>query len=177
MYKELYIYRMNSSVCNDVNDDSVYFKKLIENFNKNNYNYVKTTSKRVTSLEIIQKLCYVQEQNNIILNYPYFKYIVKNKLFDWDEIIQYIVNVKHSVLKNNCHFIIHMNIDRLTFMDIDKYYLFIQKISQIMKEQFPEKMKFCYIYNAPYVFSTLFSIVSALIDKETQKKIKIINLD
>jgi hypothetical protein len=167
-----------SSVCSiDINDDCFNFKKMTDNFNKNNYNYVKTHAKQVTKLELLQNLCYVQEQNNIVLNYSYFKYIVKNKIHSWDEIIQYIVNVKYLVLQNNCRFVVHMNIDRLTLMDIDKYYLFIQKISQIMKEQFPEKMKFCYIYNAPYVFSTLFNIVSVLIDKETQKKIKIIKVD
>jgi hypothetical protein len=167
-----------SSVCSiDINEGCFNFKKMTDHFNKNNYNYVKTRAKQFTKLELLQNLCYVQEQNNIVLNYSYFKYIVKNKIYSWDEIIQYIVNVKYLVLQNNSHFIVHMNIDRLTLMDIDKYYLFIQKISQIMKEQFPEKMKFCYIYNAPYVFSTLFSIVSGLIDKETQKKIKIIKCD
>jgi hypothetical protein len=168
---------MNSSVCVDVNDNCFDFRKLTEYFNKNNYNYVKTSAKQQTNLEMIQKLCYTQQENHIVLNYSYFKHILKNKIYNWDEIIQYIVNVKYKVLQTYSQFIIHMNIDTLTLMDIDKYYLFIQKISQIMKEQFPEKMKICYIYNAPYVFSKLFSIVSVLIDKDTQKKIKMINID
>ena len=169
---------MSSSVCIDINDDYVYFKKLTDYFNKYNYKYVKTSATQLTNLEIMQKLCCNQKENHIVLNYSYFKYIIKNKLYSWDEIIQYIVNVKRGVLlKNNSKFIIHMNINDLTLMDIDKYYLFIQKISQIMKDEFPEKMDICYIYNAPYIFSKLFSIVSVFIDKETQKKIKLMDME
>jgi len=166
---------MSSSVCIDINDGSVYFKKLSDYFNKYSYKYVKTTATQLNNLEVMQKLCCNQTENHIILNYSYFKYIIKNKLYSWDEIIQYIVNVKRGVLKNNNQFIIHMNINDLTLMDIDKYYLFIQKISQIMKETFPEKLQICYIYNPPYIFSKLFSIISIFIDKDTQKKIKLMD--
>ena len=167
---------MSSSVCIDINEDYVYFKKISDYFNKHNYKYVKTYAPQLSNLEIIQKLCCNQKENHIVLNYSYFKYIIKNKLYSWDEIIQYIVSLKRNILKNHSQFIIHMNINDLTLMDIDKYYLFIQKISQIMKEEFPEKMNVCHIYNAPYIFSKLFSIVSVLIDKETQKKIKIMDI-
>ena len=79
-----------------------------------------------------------------------------------------------SVLREYDQFIIHLNTNNLNLIDVDKYFLFIQKVSQIMKDQFPEKMKTCYIYKAPFVFSRLFSIVSIFIDKNTQQKIKII---
>jgi hypothetical protein len=168
---------MSSSVCVDINGDYAYFKMLSDYFDKHSYKYVKTYATQISSLEIMQKLCCNQKENHIILNYSYFKYIIKTQLYSWDEIIQYIVNVKRSVLKNYSHFTIHMNINDLTLMDIDKYYLFIQKISQIMKDEFPEKMNICHIYNAPYIFSKLFSIVSVLIDKDTQKKIKLMDVD
>lgn len=168
---------MSSSVCIDINDDNDYidFQKLSDYFYKIDNKYIKTQMKQASNLELIQSLCYAYKENHIIINYPYFKYITKNNMYSGDEIIQYLINVMQHVLKEHKQFIIHLNTNNLNLIDVEKYYLFIQTISQIMKDQFPEKMKTCHIYNAPYVFSKLFSIVSIFIDKETQKKIKIMN--
>jgi hypothetical protein len=168
---------MISSVCIDINDDNDYidFQKLSNYFDKIDNKYIKTQMKQASNLELIQSLCYTHKENHIIINYPYFKYITKNNIYSGDEIIQYLINVMQNVLKEHKQFIIHLNTNSLNLIDVEKYYLFIQKVSQIMKDHFPEKMKTCYIYNAPYVFSKLFSIVSIFIDKETQKKIKIMD--
>ena len=168
---------MSSSVCIDISDDNDYidFQKLSDYFYKIDNKYIKTQMKLASNLELIQSLCYAYKENHIIINYPYFKYITKNNMYSGDEIIQYLINVMQNVLKEHKQFIIHLNTNNLNLIDVEKYYLFIQTISQIMKDQFPEKMKTCHIYNAPYVFSKLFSIVSIFIDKETQKKIKIMN--
>ena len=170
---------MSSSVCIDINDENEYndFQTLSKYFDKIDNNYIKTQIKQTNDLELIQSLCYAYKENHIIINYPYFKYITKNNIYGGDEIIQYLINVMQNVLKEHKQFIIHLNTNNLNLIDVEKYYLFIQKISQIMKDQFPEKMKTCHIYNAPYVFSKLFSIVSIFIDKDTQKKIKIMDMN
>jgi hypothetical protein len=168
---------MSTSVCIDINDENEYndFQTLSNYFDKIDNKYIKTQMKQTNDLELIQSLCCAYKENHIIINYPYFKYITKNNIYSGDEIIQYLINVMQNVLKEHKQFIIHLNTNNLNLIDVEKYYLFIQKVSQIMKDHFPEKMKTCYIYNAPYVFSKLFSIVSIFIDKDTQKKIKIMD--
>jgi hypothetical protein len=168
---------MSSSVCIDINDDNNYidFQTLSNYFYKIDNNYIKTQMKQVSNFQLIESLCYAYKENHIIINYPYFKYITKNNIYSSDDIIQHLIIVMQNVLKEHNKFIIHLNTNNLNLIDVEKYYLFIQKTSQIMKDLFPEKMKTCYIYNAPYIFSKLFSIISVFIDKDTQKKIKIMD--
>jgi hypothetical protein len=59
----------------------------------------------------------------------------------------------------------------LTLVEIDKHKNFIQYLSTFLKDKYPQKMEKCYIFNAPFVFSQLFHIISMFIDKETQSKI------
>ena len=63
----------------------------------------------------------------------------------------------------------------LSLRDIERYYTFICRISQIMKTDFEDKMEKCYIYNAPFVFSQLIKLISKFIDKKTQDKIQLVD--
>jgi hypothetical protein len=62
----------------------------------------------------------------------------------------------------------------ITILHIEKYFGFIKNISEVLKTTFPEKLNVCYIYNAPFIFSKLFNIVGAFIDKKTQQKIQLV---
>lgn len=95
----------------------------------------------------------------------------------YDAVTNYLINIMKDVLKKHDQFVIHLNIRYLILMDIDKYFSFIKQISQLMKDTFPEKLKSCYIYNAPFVFSKLFSIISVFVDKNTQQKIKMMETE
>ena len=67
-----------------------------------------------------------------------------------------------------------MNLKKITLIDIDKHKEFIQDMSIYLKDKYPDKLTKCYIYNAPFVFSQIFNIVSLFIDKDTQTKIELI---
>lgn len=147
------------------------FDQIKTYFSRKNKEYIDVSIKVSGASEIMYDFCHVEKGNHIILNYIYFKYIIKYNMVTYDNIIHYLVNIMHTVLKEYNQFIIHMNIRYLILVDVDKYYLFIKQISQVMKETFPEKLNICYIYNPPFVFSKLFSIISIFIDKNTQQKI------
>jgi len=122
--------------------------------------------------EILNNLCYIKE-NTIIIDYIYFKYFAHKNTYDI--IINYIVhNIDHLLLKYTT-FDIHLNLQKLTIVDIDTHKIFIQNISSYLKEKYPQKLSKCYVYNAPFVFSQIFSIVSLFIDKDTQKKIQLVS--
>ena len=114
------------------------------------------------------------DNNNIILDYRYFKLIAIPD--NYDLIIQTIINNINETLKNNNTFTMHVYMKSLTLTDIDKYYIFICKITEILKMCYPDKLEKCYIYDAPFIFTQIFSIVSIFIDKKTQMKIQILNL-
>lgn len=122
--------------------------------------------------EILKGLCTIKG-NKVILNYIYFRHIAKNETYSY--IINYITNNIDQVLLNNNDFIVHVNMKNLNIIDIDKHKSFIQNISGFLKEKYPQKLGKCYVYNAPFVFSQIYNIVSLFIDKDTQKKIELVN--
>jgi hypothetical protein len=122
--------------------------------------------------DILKNLCYSSKDGVIFLNYEYFKLIAIIENYDY--IIQYLVKIIENVLLDVSEFTMHVSMKGLTLSDLDKYYGFISKISIILKEKFPEKLNSCFIHNSPFIFSQLYKIVSAFIDKSTQKKIKMV---
>lgn len=147
-------------------------------FSKNDYKYIKTVSihNRMNNDEdYLKKACFLYKDNIIVINYSYLKWIMKNGICTNEYLIEYIMNIFRETVKYYTNFIIHINSNHLTMLDIDKYYLFIKNISIIMKETFPNNLDKCFVYNAPFIFSKLFSILSVFIDKVTLKKIKIVD--
>lgn len=121
--------------------------------------------------DILNGLCYIKE-NSIILNYIYFKYIAKDDTYSY--ILKYITNNIDNILLTNSQFAVHVNMKNLTIVDIDRHKIFIQNISGFLKDKYPKKLSKCYVYNAPFIFTQIFTIVSMFIDKDTQKKIELV---
>lgn len=121
---------------------------------------------------ILNGLCYVNE-NKLILNYIFFKHFASNQTYNF--VLNYIIKNIDDILTNNSEFIVCVNLKHLTIVDIDKHKQFIQNISGYLKDKYPRKMQKCYIYNAPFVFNQIFTIISMFIDKDTQKKIELVN--
>jgi len=160
----------------DINEQ----KELTKYFSKNDYKNIKSivSHNRMNTYEdFLKKTCFVYKENHIVINYSYLKWIMKNGIYTNESLIEYIMNVFKERLAHHKKFILHINSNHLTMMDIDKYYLFIKNISLIMKETFPNKLDKCFVYNAPFIFSKLFSILSVFIDKATLQKIQIVDLD
>jgi len=122
--------------------------------------------------DIIHHLCFNINKNDIILDYKYFKMCAFQETYEI--LIKYIVDVINTVLLAYPDFSFHINMKSLTLSDIDKYYTFIQSISETLKSAFPNKLNKCCIYNAPFIFSQLFNTLSCFIDKNTQKKIQMV---
>jgi hypothetical protein len=120
----------------------------------------------------LQNLCFSIYDNNIILDYTYFKHIACSKTYDL--IVDYIINTILHVKKTHELFRIHINLKGVSLANIDTHYSFISKLAIKMKETFPDRLDVCYIYNAPFIFSQLLSLVSCFIDKKTQQKIKLV---
>lgn len=121
--------------------------------------------------DILDNLCFIKE-NEIILNYIYFKHFATKETYNY--ILNYITNNIDIVLSKNREFTVHVNMKSLTIIDIDKHKSFIYTISGYLKDKYPQKLAKCYVYNAPYIFAQFFAIVSLFVDKDTQKKIELV---
>lgn len=153
----------------DVEKDAV-----IEHFRKNDTNKLIIVEKIKNQKydEIFGGLCCTKD-NSVIMHYEYFKHFAMNDTYD--VILQFIVSNIENILKSNDTFSVHVNANKLSISDVDKHKSFIFKLSQTLNEKFPYKLHKCYIYDAPLIFSQVFSIVGKFIDKETQRKIHVVN--
>ena len=79
-----------------------------------------------------------------------------------------------DILKTHNQFIVHIFMKSLTISEIDKHKTFIYKLSDTLKQKFPDKLDTCFVYRAPFIFSHIYNIISIFIDKKTQKKIKVV---
>jgi len=153
-------------------------KSALAHFSADKHKNIKTSAIKKYNIvleprDILNNLCFIQGSNNILLDYRYFKSFVPEA--DYDNVFQYFYNLIKKVLEKNEKFNIHVYIKSLAISDLDKYYAFISKISQIMKDAFPDKLYKCYIYNASFIFSQLIKIIAKFVDKKTQEKIQLID--
>ena len=133
------------------------------------------TNKHLRSLSLshlCSKMFYIFDTNNVILDYRFFRLFGCTN--SYDIIIQYVVSQLLSVVESFKTFRFHVNMDGLMVTHIEKHGDFIQKIATVLKSTFPDKLDMCYIYNAPFMFSTLFGFVSIFIDRPTLLKIKLV---
>ena len=149
-------------------------RSLYNHFSKNEH--LQNTKKNIIKIcltDLLSKLCFIVD-NQIVLDYRYFKFIATKENYQF--IIQYIVSIMKTLIEvqsqNTLTF--HVNMSSITLLHIEKYYSFIQELSDILKQTFPDKLETCYIYNAPFIFSKLFHVMSVLIDKKTLSKIKLV---
>jgi hypothetical protein len=136
---------------------------------------IKNTKKNIMKTclnEVLKNLCFSLDNKNIVLDFRYFKFLSSSE--NYDLIISFIVSVIQNVLKNKETVILHVNMDTITLLHVEKHFGFIKNFSQILNNKFPDRLNVCYIYNASFVFSKILGIVSIFIDKTTQQKIKLV---
>jgi hypothetical protein len=148
-----------------------YFK--LEKHNNIKKDLIKKHKIIMEPQDVLNHLCFINKNtNDIMLDYRYFRCFIQKD--DLDNVFQYFYKTIENVLETHDTFNIHVYIKSLSMLDIDKYYSFINKISQIMKDAFPDKLGVCYIYEASFIFSQLIKVISKFVDKKTKDKIKLI---
>jgi hypothetical protein len=124
--------------------------------------------------EILFLFCNVNEDNEMIIDYRYFKLLESINGLDKDYIIKYVMNNISIILKKQEHFVVHLCLHSLTLSDLEKHYTFMYKISEMLKTSFPDNLEKCFIYKAPFIFSQFFSVISTFVDKKTLAKVELI---
>lgn len=142
-----------------------------------NFNNINTFSESVNLKinenklqELLYNFCHIKTKNEITINYKYFK-IIKT-FIDKNNILYYLIFIIDNILKNYNTFIVHVNIEKLTLLDIDKNRDFIESMSNVLKDRFPDKLDVCLIYEGSFIFKQIYNLLALFIDKNTLKKIK-----
>jgi len=153
--------------------------KLIEQrfLNDHKYNLIINNSQLleiITIFDVLPYFCFQDETYSDII-YIDYRYLKINMSKDnYTSIINYIISVFEKSLLTNDMITYHIFVKSLTLSDIENHYNFICDLTLILREKFPDKLNKCYIYKAPFIFSSLLSIISNYIDKNTFNKIQLI---
>jgi hypothetical protein len=131
--------------------------------------------------KLMNYICYInpttanepEGDNTIIMDYRYFKHIASP--YSYQSITAQLLNMIDTVLSKYSKFNVKICIKSLTVSDIDKHYAYIKDLSNVLKTTYQDKMGYCHVYRAPFIFAQIFNIVSCFIDKETQTKIKLMD--
>ena len=138
-----------------------------QNTNSNNIN-LRLNEEKIR--EILNNFCHIKAKNEIVINYKHFKSI--NIFIDKNDILNYLILNIENVLNKYETFSIHVNIEKLSLLEIEKNKDFIQNISTVLREKFPDKLDFCIIYEGSFIFKQIYNLLAIFIDKKTLKKIR-----
>lgn len=122
--------------------------------------------------ELLNYYCKV-EQNNIMINYYYFKYLANSQTYD--VFTNLMIGYIDSVLQKYEKFDVHISINKLSVMEIHKHIGYIRIMTDLLKSRYQDKMGKCSIYNASNMFSQIYEIIVPFIDPDTQKKIELVS--
>jgi glycyl-tRNA synthetase alpha subunit len=122
--------------------------------------------------ELLNYYCKIEE-NDIIINYYYFKYLANSQTYDifTNLMIGYIDSILQSFDKFNVHISIH----KLSVMEIHKHIGYIRIMTDLLKTRYQDKMNKCLIYNSSNLFSQIYEIILPFIDPDTQQKIELVS--
>jgi hypothetical protein len=151
-------------------DEEEFIKKNKAVFLKN-YDLFKQYRHLYTNEQITNNICYIHE-NNVIIQYAFFKQFGNKN--NYDIITQHIVNSINSILINYDSINVHFSLHKMDLLDLEKHYDFLLCICKLMQSAYPDKLNKFNIYQPPFIYSKIYSIISTFIDKTTRSRIKLV---
>jgi hypothetical protein len=124
-----------------------------------------------TNEQILNNICYV-EKNNLIIQHAFFKNFGNKS--NYDIITQHIVNNINNILQHYELINVHCSLHKMDLLDLEKHYDFLMCICKLMQSAYPAKLNKFNIYQPPFIYSKIYSIISNFIDKTTRARIKLV---
>jgi hypothetical protein len=137
-----------------------------------------TSEKIVTKIRdgnyvsILEQL-FRQENDTIVIDYLYFKYIAGQTTYTI--ITELLLSVIDTIVKQHNTFYVYVNMRSCSLSDIDKHKTYMTSLVQILRDRYTDKLEQCYITNASFVFTSIYNFLCLIIDKKTQQKIQLVN--
>ena len=142
--------------CNVQTEINIFDNFKLEIFNSGDINLILHSISRVN-------------RDIIFIDYRYLKPFAR--IDTYDIVINHIKTNLNKILTTYPTFTVRVCMKTLSVADVEKHHSLIYNVSKTFKEEYPDKLHECFIYNAPFIFSTVYNIIRVFIDKPTQKKI------
>ena len=108
----------------------------------------------------------------IIIEFKFFKYFCVPVTHDL--ITSHMDQITYELVSKYNKFNVHVNLQSFSIADADKHSSYVRSITGYFAEKYPDKLNKCYIYNASFVFETIFKIINNFMDKDTIKKLVLV---
>ena len=119
--------------------------------------------------EVLEGYAHIKD-NAIIMDLKFSKYYANQHTYDI--MTNYIDNLVGLLITKHSVFDVYINIQSLSFTDIDKHNVYFKYVALLLSDKYPNRLNKCYIYNASTIFETVLNIMSHFIDKDTQVKLQ-----
>jgi hypothetical protein len=136
-----------------------------------NYNSFKKYKHLYTHDQIMNSICY-NDENNLIIQYGFFKKFGNKN--NYDNITQHITSNIDNILRKYDLINVHFSLYKMDLLDLEKHYGFLINICKLMQSNYPDKLNKFNIYQPPYIYSKIYAIISTFIDKTTRSRIQLI---
>jgi len=165
--------------CNSSNNYVVKCEKIKNFFLNDEYFAKKPKSKTFikTFEQLFTSFCHNQN-DEILIDFRYFKILEKINGFHTDIIIEYLVKMIQNILMKRDRLFFHVYLQSFTLVDMEKQYNFIYKLHETVNNLVPnisDKLEKCFLYKAPFVLTQIFSLLSSFVEKKTLANIQVVS--
>jgi hypothetical protein len=133
------------------------------------YNEIKKDIKNIDYSLFLNSFCRIDQNNQIVIDYRYFKLIAFSDNYELFQL--FLIDKINKVLSIVDKIILHVNLESISLIDIDKHSTFLIQLAKFMSEQFPDKLEKGYIYNSGFLVHSIYNLLIMILNKETRTKI------
>jgi hypothetical protein len=133
------------------------------------YNEIKKDIKNIDFSLFLNSFCRIDQNNQIVIDYRYFKLIAFSENYDLFK--YFLVDKINKVLSIAEKIVLHVNLETISLIDIEKHSAFLINLANYMSETFTDKLEKGYIYNSGYLIHGVYNILIMVLNKETRSKI------
>ena len=133
------------------------------------YNEIKKDIKNIDFSLFLNSFCRIDQNNQIVIDYRYFKLIAFSDNYELFKF--FLVDKINKVLSIAEKIVLHVNLETISLIDIEKHSTYLIHLAKYMSENYPDKLDKCYIYNSGYLVHSVYNILILVLNRETRDKI------
>jgi hypothetical protein len=130
---------------------------------------IKKDIKNIDFSVFLNSFCRIDQNYQIIIDYRFFKLIAFSDNYELFKL--FIVDKINKVLSEMDKIILHVNLDSISLIDIERHSTFLIQLARWMAITYPNKLEKGYIYSSGFIIHSIYNMLVMVLDKDTRSKI------
>jgi hypothetical protein len=132
------------------------------------FSEIKKDIKNIDFSVFLNSFCRIDQNYQIIIDYRFFKLIAFSDNYELFKL--FLVDKINKVLSEMDKIVLHVNLDSISLIDIEKHSTFLIQLAKWMASTYPDKLEKGYIYNSGFLIHGIYNMLTMVLDKETRRK-------